>query len=82
MFAVVVLQSIFQAPCADLPSTGGIIDNVSPAAFVDNCGKKPLIEDPFEMLVNVSTAEYHLKYKDFKIVNEGVSGEASSSNII
>jgi hypothetical protein len=48
----------------------------------------PLDEDTFQKILDNSTAQYHQKYKEFKLCNDsgmfagGSSADASSSNMI
>jgi hypothetical protein len=76
------MQSLFQPNCGNLPYDLRIVRNESSAACSVDAGKKQLVEDPFQMLVDVSTAEYHQKHKEIKMHNDGVIDEGCSSNII
>jgi hypothetical protein len=75
------MQSIFQTTFAPLPSDLPANQNLCAAPVSFNDGSKPVGDDAFQMLVNISAAEYKQKYKDSEILNDGLSGEGSSSNV-
>jgi hypothetical protein len=82
------MQSILETPFGELPSP-----MVMPGAIssLPNCvvaGKMPLDDDAFQKIMDDSAAQYHQKYKEFKLHNDGgmfaggSSADASSSNMI
>jgi hypothetical protein len=73
------MQSVFQAPFVSLPNDLNGDDRVSSATECFENEKAPVHDHAFQMLVNVSTAEYNMKYKHLKMVNDVMSGEGCSS---
>ncbi|WJX57283.1 hypothetical protein P8452_42859 [Trifolium repens] len=75
-------KSIFSNTCGDLQYDLPLIGSMSADAVSVAAGKTVLAEDHFQMLVDVSAAEYQKKYKDIKLHNNVVDGEGCSSNNI
>jgi hypothetical protein len=81
------MHSILETPFGELPSPimSGVISSFPKCVGV---GKMPLDEDAYQKILDDSAAQYHQKYKEFKLCNDsdmfagGSSADASSSNMI
>jgi hypothetical protein len=82
VFFLKLMQSIFSNTRGDLQYDLPLIGRMSTDVVSVAAGKTVLDEDPFQMLVDVSAAEYQNKYKDIKLHNNVVDGEGCSSNNI